>query len=303
MDNESVFRTEGWRYRLESAEDELTIEGTVYSEMLGAWTLERVAMLNALRAMFPGSMVGNESGGDPDFIPDMTFEALTGYHDLYYHPSNCAAYLYGQFEDYEAFLKLLDGYFSAYERREFVREDAGYAPIAEPVVETLAFPVEQSSSTEHTSTVYYGIVCPGLNQDPEREMVLNTLTDLLVDGASNFQQSLQEAIPYGNFAAYIETEGPEDAIVFLAENVDPEDADLFKATVDAALLDVAENGFPQDQVDGVNASLHISARLTRESSDPVGVISNLVFYYATSGDPWSFLDYEDALFEMDDWNR
>ena len=303
MDNESIFRTEGWRYRLESAEDELTIEGTVYSEMLGAWSLPRVAYLNGLRAMFPGSMIGNDSGGDPDFIPDMTFEALKNYHDLYYHPSNCVGYLYGQFEDYAAFLELLDGYFSQYERQVFTRVDVDYVPIEAPVVQSLPFPVEQSSGTEHTSTIYYGIVCPGLNQDLEQEMVLNTLTDLLVDGASNYQQSLQEAIPYGDFAAYIETEGPEDAIMFVASNVDPEDADTFKATVDAALQDVAENGFPKEQVDGVNASLQISALLTRESSNPTDIAESLLYSYADSGDPWNFIDYEDALFKMDEWNQ
>ena len=304
MEDERIFRTEGWRYRLEDPEDELTIEGTVYSEMLGAWSLPRLAYTNALRAMFPGSLVVNESGGDPDFIPDMTWQMLKDYHDLYYHPSNCAAYLYGQFEDYAAFLELLDGYFSEYERKEFTRSDDGYAPISEPVVQTIAFPVEQGAGTEHTSSVYYGFVCPGLNRDTQTELVLNTLTDLLIDGASNFQQSLQEAIPYGSFAAYIEEDGPEDAIVFVASNVNAEDADLFKQTVDAALADVAENGFSQEQVDGVMASLQISALLIRENSDPVdGVIDNLVNSYAATGDPWNFLDYEDALFLMDEWNQ
>ena len=153
MENEQVYRTEAWRYRLNDPEDELTYEGTVYSEMLGAMTLQRMAYANALRAMFPGSMVGNISGGDPDYIPDMTWEMLKNYHDLYYHPSNCVAYLYGQFEDYAAFLELLDGYFSAYERREFTRTDDGYEPIAEPVVQAVPFPVEQGSNTEHASTV------------------------------------------------------------------------------------------------------------------------------------------------------
>ena len=137
MENERIFRTEAWRYRLESADAPLTIEGTVYSEMLGATTLQQQASTNLMRAAFPGSMAGNESGGDPEAIPDMTWQALKDYHDRYYHPSNSAAYLYGQFEDYTAFLRLLDGYYSRYEKREFsFREDAGYTPITAPVVES-----------------------------------------------------------------------------------------------------------------------------------------------------------------------
>ena len=303
MENEQVFRTEAWRYRLDDAEAPLTIEGTVYSEMQGAWKLSRLAEANALRAMFPGSLVVNDSGGDPDCIPDMTWEMLREYHDRYYHPSNCAAYLYGRFEDYEAFLRLLDGYFSAYERQSFVREDAGYTPIAAPVVETLPFPVEQGSDTEHASTVYYGFVCPGLNRDPQQVLVMNTLTGLLVDDGSGFQQSLRQALPYGSFSASIYVHGPEDAIVFIASNVNPEDAAVFQSTVDAALADVAENGFPQDQVDAIMASLKISALLIRESSNPVNrVIIPMVNDYAGTGERWGYLDYQDGLFRMDEWN-
>ena len=305
LNEESIYRTEAWRYRLADPDDELTIEGTVYSEMLGATTLSRAAGKNASRAMYPGSLVGNEPGGEPEHIPEMTWETLKNYHELYYHPSNCAAYLYGQFEDYTAFLKLLDDAFSSYERREFNRTDDGYTPITEPVVQSLPFPVEQGSDTNHSSEVYYGIVCPGLNQDLQEELVLNTLTDLTIDNASAMQQRLQRDLPYGSFYSYISTEGPEDAILFIARNVNPEDAEVFRTAVDESLAEIAESGFPQDQVDGVMTSLNINALLTREASD-VGVdrvIHSMVGSYASSGDPWNYLDYVDALNQMDEWNR
>ena len=72
--------------RLDDADAPLTIEGTVYSEMLGAWTLEENAYNNAIRAMFPGSKACNEQGGDPDYIPDLTWQMLMDYHAKYYHP-------------------------------------------------------------------------------------------------------------------------------------------------------------------------------------------------------------------------
>ena len=103
MEDESIFREEAWRYRLENADADLTIEGTVYSEMLGATTLERMAARNAMRTAFPGSIIGNDRGGLPGEIPNMTWEMLRGYHDKYYHPSNMVAFLYGDFQDYTAF--------------------------------------------------------------------------------------------------------------------------------------------------------------------------------------------------------
>ncbi len=303
MEDESIFREEAWRYRLADKNDDLTIEGTVYSEMQGAMDLSSSAYTNMLRAAFPGSTIGNVSGGEPASIPDMTWESLRSYHDLYYHPSNCVAYLYGQFNDYTAFLRLLDEAFAPYERREFDFDDSGWTPIEGDVTESVAFPVEQTSDVNNASTVYYAILCPGLNQDPEEEMILNTLTDLLIVDASPLMQSLKRALPNGNFATFIEMDGPEDLILFYAENVNPEDAQTFRDTVDAVLKTVAENGFDEELVDGVMASLALSTSLIGEG-DNVGVnlVTSIAASYAPTGEPYSYMDYVDALGKIGEWN-
>lgn len=304
LEDESIYREEAWRYRLASMEDELSLEGTVYSEMLGAMNLDSVAMYNLLRAAFPGSQIGNVSGGDPAFIPEMTWDTLRAYHDTYYHPSNCIAYLYGEFEDYTAFLKLLDEAFAPYEKREFSFEDPDYMPLSAPVEQTLAFPVEAGSASENRSTIYYAFVCPGLNQDPQEQLILNTLTDLTIAEASPLMQSLKKALPYGSFSSYIETDGPEDAILFVAENVNPEDAEAFRDTVDAVLEKIAEEGFAQDLVDGVMSSLSLNTKLTSESSEiGVNLVPILASSYASSDNPFDYLDYVEALDSLDDWNR
>ena len=303
MEDESIFREEAWRYRLPDADAELTIEGTVYSEMLGATTLQRAAIQNADRLTFPGSNSNHDSGGSPDAIPDMTWEMVCDYHDRYYHPSNCIAYLYGEFEDYAAFLQLLDEAFSPYDKVEFVREDAGYQPLTAPVEQTFAFPVEAGSSTENASVIYYTIVCPGV--DAQQRLVLKTLTDLLNSDASVLMQNLKKALPTGDFSCYIKTGSPDCGVQFCGENLNPDDAALFRQTIDESLPEIAENGFPQDLVDAEMASLSISVMLMREKSD-VGVenvIPSLAYNYAFEGDVWGYLDYIDALGRMDEWNR
>ena len=303
VEDESIFREEAWRYRLDDADSDLTIEGTVYSEMLGAFDIHSAAYINAMAATFPGSTIGNEYGGEPDYIPDMTFEALQNYHSLYYHPSNSIAYLYGQFEDYTAFLAQLDQAYAAYDYREFNHADPDYVPLTEKTEASFAFPVEQGSSTENSATVFYSILCPGT--DDQQELILNTLTDLLSDNASALQQSLQAALPSGSFASFISTDGPEDAIVFQAMNVNEADSALFRDTVDAALAQIAQEGFPQDQVDGVMATLRISTLLMREDSD-VGVnniIPNLAYSHAATGEPFNYVDYVEGMAHMDEWNQ
>ncbi|MBQ8953962.1 MAG: insulinase family protein [Clostridia bacterium] len=302
LQDEGIYREEAWRYRLADADSPLTIEGTVYSEMLGRMSVSTSAYKNSLGVTFPGSMIGNEEGGDPAYIPDMTWDTLKDYHDKYYHPSNCVAYLYGAFEDYAAFVKLLDDAFSPYEKREFTRSDDGYTPLTESVEISFPFPVEAGSATD-TACVYYAMLCPGV--EGEQEMLLNTLTDLLAAAGSPMQQKLLEAIPYGTFSCYIEEAGPEPAVLFILDGVDAEDAPLFRDTVNEALAEVAQNGFAQELVDAEMASLELTNRLMREDSS-VGVesiIPGVAYNYAVSGNPWGYLEYVDALSMMDDWNK
>ena len=304
MEDESIFREEAWRYRMGSAEEDLTIEGTVYSEMLGATTLGRMAGMNLYRSLFPGSVVGMDQGGDPDFIPDMTWESLKNYHDLYYHPSNCMAYLYGRFEDYTVFLRMLDEAFSAYERREFAFTDGGYTPITEAVVTSSGFPTEAGSDPSNQSVIYYALMCPEVRNDPEESLILNTMTDLLIYDASPVMTALEKALPTGSFSTYFDCTGPESAVVFRAEHVNAEDADTFRAAVDEGLNQVAEQGFDQEMVDAVMSSVNLSMKLSGEDGDVgVNLVPTIAYYRATDGVPFAYMNYVDALGKMDEWNR
>ena len=303
MEDESIYREEAWRYRMDDMDDELTIEGTVYSEMLGARTLAQAALFNTYRAAFPGSFIGNVSGGDPAYIPDMTYDSLREYHDRYYHPSNALAILYGDLEDYAAFLKLLNEAFAPYERRAFVLTDPDYEPLQAPAEHSFAFPAEAGGDAEHTAEIEYAFVCPGMKDDPEQEEAADHLTTLLSLDSSDLTQSLLKALPYGSFSSNIDTMGPEDLIVFSARNVNAEDAGTFRATVDEALARTAADGFPQEAVDGVMASLSLSTALTMEASDVgVSLIESMAFSYSTSMNPFRYLDRVEATDNIDAWN-
>ena len=304
MEDESIFREEAWRYRMGSMEDDLTMEGTVYSEMLGVMSLDRMTLYNNRRAAMPGSYYGNISGGDPAFIPDMTFDSLKAYHEMYYHPSNCIAVLYGLLDDYAAFLKLLDDAFAPFEKREFSFDDPGYTPITGPVEAEYAFPVEAGFDTARGSSLAYTIMLPGLRDDPAESLRMNQLASLLKSDASPLSQAMRRALPSAGFDLAFLEDGPEDYMAFMAIQVDPEDGKVFRETIDSALADLAENGFPQDMVDSEMASLKLSSLLTREAS---GIGANLapkfVAEYLSTGMPFRLIDLSEGLYDLDRLNR
>lgn len=107
-EHEEIFRQEGWSYQLESVESDLEYNGVVYNEMKGAFSspegvLDRVI----LNTLFPDTCYANESGGDPDAIPNLTYGQFLDFHRTYYHPSNSYIYLYGDM-DMEERLQWLD---------------------------------------------------------------------------------------------------------------------------------------------------------------------------------------------------
>ena len=190
MTDESIFRTQAWHYEMKDAESPLTMEGTVYTEMVGAMTLERAAMDAANRTTFPGAAIAYDAGGVPGVIPQMTWESLKAFHDRYYHPSNCIAFLYGDLEHYESFLELLDREFSQYEKREFAGADEGYRALTEPVTSKVAYPTAEGTDSRNRSTVIYYILLPGMKGNEAEEQVIDHVCSLLGSEASPLIQKL-----------------------------------------------------------------------------------------------------------------
>lgn len=107
-ERKEIFHQEGWHYELEQEEGELKYNGVVYNEMKGAFSSPESQMYRLIQnSLFPDTPYGVESGGDPDHIPELSYEEFIDFHRTYYHPSNSYIYLYGDM-DFEERLTWLD---------------------------------------------------------------------------------------------------------------------------------------------------------------------------------------------------
>ncbi len=113
---ENIFRQEGWHYEMEKPEDELKINGVVYNEMKGAFSSpDDVLEREILNSLYPDTTYGNESGGDPSVIPQLTYEDFLAFHGKFYHPSNSYIYLYGNLDMAEKLAYIDEAYLSHYD--------------------------------------------------------------------------------------------------------------------------------------------------------------------------------------------
>lgn len=109
------FKQEGWHYDLDAVDAPLVYKGVVFNEMKGNYSSPDY-MLNEFsqRSLFPNTVYGLDSGGDPRHIPDLTYADFKAFHGRYYHPSNARLFFYGDDDPGER-LRLLDSWLSAFD--------------------------------------------------------------------------------------------------------------------------------------------------------------------------------------------
>ena len=135
----AIFEQEGWHYELVANDgegdpaalgaDETTLvhNGVVFNEMKGALSDANSVLYNEVQAaLFPGTCYAFESGGTPQAIPTLTYEAYLDEHRRHYRTDNSYIILYGNL-DIDRALEFLDERYLApvaAEQRELDEERA-----------------------------------------------------------------------------------------------------------------------------------------------------------------------------------
>ena len=158
-EHDEIFRQEGWSYKLDAPEEKLSYNGVVYNEMKGAFSspegvLDRVV----LNTLFPDTSYANESGGDPEVIPELTYEQFLDFHSKYYHPSNSYIYLYGAMDIKEKLEWLDREYLSAFDTLEVDSEIQLQEPFTSMRENTIAYSIASDESEEDNTYLSYNKV-------------------------------------------------------------------------------------------------------------------------------------------------
>jgi presequence protease len=95
-----TLKQEGWHYEITEPGGPLTYKGVVFNEMKGAYSSpDQIVGRATQRTLFPDTIYGVDSGGDPACIPDLSYETFKTFHERYYHPSNARFFFYGDDEE------------------------------------------------------------------------------------------------------------------------------------------------------------------------------------------------------------
>lgn len=174
IENRMALDQEGWHYEFDDS-GKLTMNGVVYSEMKGVFSNpDSVAFWETMKLLFPDCCYSKESGGDPNHIPDLTFDAYKAFHARFYHPSNARIFLDGKV-DVDAVLARLDTFLRDYGRAD-VHADI---PFQKPVSgrATVKYEVSDDGKDRYILVDGWGI---GRFDDRDRRLAFAMLSDALV---------------------------------------------------------------------------------------------------------------------------
>ena len=253
---EEIFKQEGWHYELTGKDDELKINGVVYNEMKGAYSSpDEVLSSQIYRSLFPDNTYSKDSGGNPEYIPKLTYEAYLDFYHKYYHPSNSYIYLYGDMDVVERLEWLDKEYLSQYDYKK-VNSEINKQPAFDEIKNVEAqYSITMDDSQENKTYLSYNRVV-GDTLDKMLYQAFDVLDYALVSspGAPVKQALIDAGIGddvYGSYDAGI----LQPVFSFVAKNANASQVDEFKSIIENTLKEVVKTGINKEALlAGINSS-------------------------------------------------
>lgn len=252
--HEEIFRQEGWSYHLEEEDGELTYNGVVYNEMKGAFSSpDGVLDRMILNSLFPDTTYANESGGDPDIIPELSYEEYLEFHRTYYHPSNSYIYLYGDMNMEEKLKWLDEEYLCKYDVREVNSEIGFQQPFDKMHDISAKYSVSSNEPEEDNTYLAYNKVV-GTSLDKELCLAFDILDYALLSApGAPLKKALMDAGIGKDISGSYDSSTYQPIFSIVAKNANAEQKKAFVEVIESTLRRIVENGIDKKALEaGIN---------------------------------------------------
>lgn len=244
-----IFEQEGWHYDLNDADDELKYNGVVYSEMKGAFSdPDDIIDRTIMNSIMPDTTYGVESGGDPDNIPELTYEKFLEFHSTFYHPSNSYIFLYGNTDMAEKLDYIDKEYLSHYDYLKVDSEIAMQKPFDEGREVTVEYPLTENEDDEDKTYLTLSYVC-GDYKDKELPVVLRAFEYAFSGNpAAPLRKKLLEAGIGDEVYASADSSIIQNSFGFYAKGANPSDKDKFLLIIKEEIERTVKEGFDKKTI-------------------------------------------------------
>ena len=180
--SEYTLLQEGWHYELESLDGPLSYKGVVFNEMKGAYSSVDNRLATVIQtSLFPGHVYAFDAGGDPQVIPDLTYQQFKDYHAAYYHPSNAFIYFYGD-DDPSERLRRMEAYLQDYNANPIDSSIDLAAPFDQPRQFNFGYDAGEEGGDAKSQLVVGWVL--GEPKDVEESLAVDILEFVLIGTAA-----------------------------------------------------------------------------------------------------------------------
>jgi len=296
-----IFMQEGWHYELDSLEGEISYRGIVYNEMKGAYSSpEELLGIKVREKLFPDTPYRYDSGGNPDMIPQLTQEEFLKFHEIYYHPSNCYIYLYGNGDTMEELKYLDDNYLSHFERKVIHSEIPLQQPFPERRDYAEEYPVLPDEETENSTYLSLSFVT-GKKTDTMELLGLDILQHMLMETpASPLKLALINADLGEDVAVDFDTYMLQPVISIIVKNSEPDKKNRFLNVTKETLEKLCTEGLDRELIDSSINLLEFKLRESEKEHASKGLLYAIrcMDGWLYGQDPGEHLKYSSILKEI-----
>ena len=298
------FAQEGHRVEFEKRQDgegdALVFKGVVFNEMKGAMSSTTSILWDRLCfELFPTNTYHFNSGGDPENIPDLSYQELREFYARHYHPSNAIFLTFGNIpaeSHQQVFQNLVLHRFSkSGEKIEVGLE----TPFVSPKRATHPYAVDSSEGLERKTHHIMGWKL-GESADLLAMLEAQVLSAVLMENSASPLMQFLETTDLGSSPSPlcgVEESMREMIFCCGVEGSDPEHGEPFEQAVLSVLEDVADKGVTTERLEAILHQIELSQRELTGDGMPYGL--NLMLRSLGTavhgGDPVSALDLDAVL--------
>ena len=299
---ENTFHQEGWHLHQETAETPAEIKGVVFNEMQGAFAdFSRHVEHSCAAALLPKTHYRFESGGDPAYIPNLSYSKFVRFHQKLYHPSNAYIFLYGNIPSEQTLAFLDKRFLSHFSKNRISLQLPLQSRWKSPKTRMIEAPGRLEDGG--TATIFMGWMM-GLARDSERHFLTKILSRyLLGTSASPLKRALIDSKLGEDLAVVSGYHDDYQQTLFAAglRKSKPEYAKEIKNVIFETLKKEYRQGLDGEVLEGAWRQVDFQ---TREIADRYGLPFNIgtaldcYLSWLYGGDPLAHLQYEKTLLKL-----
>ena len=269
LKNPSIFAQEGWHYEYDTESDSLSYNGVVYNEMKGAYSSpDELGAMALSAALFSDSVYCRDSGGNPDRIPELSFEELKATHEKHYHPSGAKIILDGRM-DISSLLSLIDSHLSRYERSSAIKLDSVSSPKVVSPVE-VKFEISEKEEAKGRGRILFGYVYSDF-EDSLAQMSASIFADLLCgSNASPLKKALIDEGLCKDVMMYM-NRSRHQTVILEIRDTDADKLDRITEVINRVISELVKDGIDRERLGAIINSLEFRLLERDFGSLPSGI--------------------------------